>query len=188
LAGFFLLSTFLSHLTGLTANELSEKAHNWVLGIILVIVLGLIALPVLLFIIYIFLNVTVKFRLANRMERRIAAGDHAGAIRLGESVPADKQDLLTKFNLAFAYAHSGQTEKAKAILQLLEQTKEVPKYCTEELKKQFLDNLRNAIVQAEKTKLIDLLLAILVLIFMDVFPFSQAEWQKVANASFAIET
>jgi hypothetical protein len=58
---------------------------------------------------------------ANRMVRRLQAGDVAGAIQIGESFPPDRREFSVRFNLVVAYHRAGRDDEARTILAEIEQ-------------------------------------------------------------------
>ncbi len=144
LACLFGLSAALSHGTGLAPEVLTDRfgaAMTW-LGIVVVA-----GIPILLALVVGWLYVALRLYPGNRIARRLAAGDVAGAIRIGESYPADKRDFTTNLNLTVAYAQAGETEKAKGLLADLEQITTVPEHYTRESLDDALRGLREVIAQ-----------------------------------------
>jgi hypothetical protein len=144
LACLFGLSAALSRGTGLAPEVLTERfgaAMTW-LGIVVVA-----GIPILLALFIGWLYVSLRLFPGNRIARRLAAGDLAGAIRIGESYPADKRDFTTNLNLTVAYAQAGEPEKAKRLLADLKQITTVPEHYTQESFEQALNGLRDVIAQ-----------------------------------------
>ncbi|MEO6811992.1 MAG: hypothetical protein ABI353_23020 [Isosphaeraceae bacterium] len=93
------------------------------------------------------LLVLIRLKTGNRMARRIAVGDYAAAIRLGEARPPAQRDFITMVNLVTAYTIAGDRDKAKSLLATLEQVDTIPKYYTAETFKQTIERLAEAIDQ-----------------------------------------
>jgi hypothetical protein len=142
LAGLCGLSVVLSRATNLPSEVLSSR-FNAVLSSIGAWLLSLVVS--LLTLSFGLLYIRVRFHPANRIARRLQAGDLAGAIRLGEARLPRNRDFATNLNLASAYALSGQTEKALELLPALEQQCGVPPCSTAESHKQALNGLRQLI-------------------------------------------
>jgi hypothetical protein len=138
LAFFFALSFVLARATGLPPRVLSRRFNAAVSGIGLVVV-GLAVLVIVASLAL--LLAMARGHPANRMARRAAAGDLAGAIRIGESLPPEKRDFTANANLALVYALSGRKPEAEAILAALERTEGIPEYYTEETFRQTLVQL-----------------------------------------------
>ena len=108
--------------------------------------IGLLAVAVAIFaLLVVFFYVRQRSYTGNRMARLIGAGDFAEAIRVGEDALRKKRDYVTVFNLASAYAQSGQRQKAAELLPELEANAFGQKFATPETEQQFLDRLRAAI-------------------------------------------
>jgi hypothetical protein len=139
------VSMLLSYGAGISPAEQKswlDAVRHWT-GAILLGFLGLMFTLVVALVGLIALQ--VKRHPGSRIARRIAAGDNAEAIRIGEACPEAKRDFLTNGNLAIAYALSGDAAKARAILLKMEHVEGIPQYFTEEAKTQFLEQVRTAI-------------------------------------------
>jgi hypothetical protein len=145
LAGLFGLSIVLARCTGLPPAVLNRRfeAVMAVIGWVGLTFVG--AVVILCAVFFACLFVWLRLHRANRMARRLAAGDFAGAIRIGEARPQQNRDFTANVNLVMAYALSGQREKAQKLMALMEQTDEVPKYYTQETLDQTLDHLRKVV-------------------------------------------
>ena len=147
LACLFGLSIILSRATGLAPEALTQRfdtAVSWI-GVAFVVVV-----PIFIAVLLASLYISLRLYPGNRILRRIAIGDFAGAIRIGESYPPEKRDFTTNLNLAVAYALSKDAVKAKRLLAELEKTAAVPVHYTQESFEQALSGLRDAIEQAER--------------------------------------
>ena len=142
LAAFFVLSSVLDRFTGLPAAVLRHRVATVMAWGGLIIVGGTVLVLALLFV---GLIVSLRFHPANRMARRLAVEDFAGAVRIGEAHMRKGRDFTTCVNLVHAYALSGQTGKARELLAVLERTEGVPEHYTEETFSQTLDSLRKSI-------------------------------------------
>jgi hypothetical protein len=145
LAGLFGLSIVLARCTGLPPAVLNRRFETVmaVIGWVGLTFFGAVVILCVLFFACLF--VWLRLHRANRMARRLAAGDFAGAIRIGEARPQQSRDFTVNVNLVMAYALSGQREKAQKLMALVGQTDEVPKYCTQETFDQTLDHLRKVV-------------------------------------------
>lgn len=142
LAGFFVLSIGLARFAGLPPALLKQRFETvkaWggllVLGGVLLLFGFLIAGLIL----------WVRFHPANRMARKLAAGDVPGAIRIGEAHMRKGRDFTTCFNLVHAYALDGQPQKARELLAALERSEELPELYTQDAFHQALDDLRKSL-------------------------------------------
>lgn len=142
LAGLFGLSVILSRGTGLAPETLTQR-FNAVITWVGIAVVGTAAILLILFVAWLYIS--LRLYPGNRIARRLAAEDFAGAIRIGESCPLEKRDFTVNLNLAVAYALSKNTEKAMRLLVELEQTATVPEHYTAESFEQALNGLRDAI-------------------------------------------
>jgi hypothetical protein len=134
-ATLFAISFVLARATGLPARVLQQRFLFGLLGFLVVVVVLLLVLAYL----------SQKLHAGNRMARLIAAGDFAGAIRIGEDRLRKKREYITVFNLAMAYARHGERRKAAELLPELEANTFGQTFATPEAEKQLLDHLRTAI-------------------------------------------
>jgi hypothetical protein len=117
LALMFGMSIALSRATGLPAEVLKarvDRVLRW-LGMA-VFALAILLIPGIVVLLY----AAVHFRPCNRMARRLAVNDAAGAIRIGESRTPSKRDFGTNLNLVAAYAMAQRLDHARALLAELE--------------------------------------------------------------------
>lgn len=141
-----LVSIVVSRTTGLPPDVLARKFDKTV-GWLSVSVLSFLVLVGILVAGYVYF--TIKYGAGNRMASKIESGDFAGAIRIGEARPPRKRDFLVTYNLAVAYGYAGEMDKARKLQALIEQTRELPKNCTQEVFEQFVQNLRKVIEEGE---------------------------------------
>jgi hypothetical protein len=135
----FGLSVALSRGTGLPDAVLKarvDRVMRWV-GMT-VLALGLLLIPGLLLLLYL----AVRLNPANRMARRLAAGDAKGAIRIGEARPPGKRDLITRANLVAAYAMAHRRDDAQALLAELDSAGWDPTVGPEDQYRLMIDHLR----------------------------------------------
>jgi hypothetical protein len=138
----FGLSIALSRGTGLPDAVLKaqvDRVMRWV-GMI-VLALGLLLIPGLLLLLYL----AVRLHPANRMARRLAAGDAVGAIRIGEARPPGKRDLSTRANLVAAYAMAYRRDDAQALLAELDSAGWDPTVGPEDQHRLMIDHLRGIV-------------------------------------------
>jgi hypothetical protein len=147
LASLFGLSIVLARTTSLPPAVLRRRFETVMAWIGLAIVGVVVVLVILFAVLLACMFVWLRLHPANRMARKLAAGDFAGAIRIGEARPEENRDFTTNVNLVAAYSLSGQKEKAQTLLRVVERTEEVPEHYTQETFDQTLDHLRNVVDQ-----------------------------------------
>jgi hypothetical protein len=142
LALLFGLSIALSRGTGLPDAVLKARVDRVVLWVgMIVLALGLLLIPGSLLLLYL----AVCLQPVNRMARRLADGDAAGAIRIGEARPPDQRDFGTRVNLVAAYAMAHRMDDARALLAELDSAGWDPTVGPEDQYRSVIDRLRGIV-------------------------------------------